>query len=350
MSLNTPAQLRELGVSLKQKYKDGLANWTPLFNIADLASSDTTDQAETLIHWMDRLPLVRDWTGVSKEIVNISERGFRVPMRDLELTAGLPLKDLERGNKRNLAIGMRTVVQAARRVKHDLVMQALIFGGYSVDPNHPHPVAYTGYDGIGLFGTHPINPDLPTTAQIVLPTTKDKITNAQTNVITTNPMSAAGVQKARQTARTFRDPKAINLGVELNTFIVPPQLKEATYEAIGAKLIAVFPNTTSGAAKENVNATISLLSNGDMVIVWPELDIGTSASQSTWYALDRNHRSGAKPFELLVEKELVFGTNLAQVAGLSESDAIRNEEVLLAASGRMVAYATLWFLFTKNTA
>ena len=40
----------------------------------------------------------------------------------------------------------------------------------------------------------------------------------------------------------------------------------------------------------------------------------------------------------------------AQVAALTESQAIKDEQVLLAASGRAVAYATLWFLFVKNRA
>lgn len=350
MSLITPATLRELTVVIKRKYDDGLAKILPDWNIDDLASSDTTTQGETIIHWMDRSALIRDWTGISKEITNISERGFRVVMRDLELTAGLPLKELERGNKRQLKINVGYVANGAARYKHDLCMQALMFNGVSVNPLHPKPLPYIGYDGVGLFGDHPINPDQPLTSKITLPASNAKVDNIQKNLILVNPMSASGVQKARQAARTFRDPRGVNLGVRLNTFIIPPQLEEATYEAIGAKVIATFPTATNGASKENVNATITVLSNGQIVIIWPELDIGTTESQTTWYACDRMHRSGVKPFEVMVEKELVFGTNLAQVAALMESQAIRTEEVLFAASGRAVAYATLWFLSVKNVA
>lgn len=350
MSLITPANLRELTVVIKRKFEQGLAKIQPAWNIADLATEDTTTQGETILHWMDRSALVRDWTGTSKEITNISERGFRVVMRDLELTAGLPLKELERGNKRQLKINVDYVANGTARYKHDLCMQALMFNGVSVDPKHPKPLPYVGYDGVGLFGDHPINPDLPITAKVTLPASNAKVDNIQRNLLTANPMSPTGVAKAKQAARTFRDPRGVNLGVELNTYIIPPQLVEATYEAIGAKVIATFPNTTSGASKENVNATITVLSNGQMVIVWPELDIGTTESQTTWYACDRNHRSGVKPFEIMTEKEMVFGTNLGAVAALMETQGILTENVLLAASGRATAYATLWFLCVKNVA
>lgn len=348
MALLTPAQLKELNLTLKQKYDRGLAARLPRWKIEELASMETTDQEETLIHWMDRSPLVRDWTGISKEIANISERGMRVKTRKLELTVGLDLAELERGNKRNLKIGLQHVVNGAARYKHDLCISALINNGISVDPSHPKPATYVGFDGQGLFGDHPISPDLAMTAQFLLPVSKQKVTNVQNNIVTTNPLNPTGWQKARQKARTFRDPRGVNLGVELNTIVCPPQLKEAAYEAIGAKIIAVFPNNTSGASKENVNAT--LLSDGSMVICWPELDIGTSASQADWYGIDRNHELAGKAFEILLEKEMVFGTNLGQVAALTESQAIKDEQVLLAASGRAVAYATLWFLFVKNQA
>ena len=348
MALLTPAQLKELNLSLRQKYDKGLAARLPRWNLAELASMETTDQEETIIHWMDRSPLVRDWTGIAKEIANISERGMRVKTRKLELTVGLELAELERGNKRSLKIGLQHVVNGAARYKHDLCVNALVNNGISVDPAHPKPATYVGFDGQPLFGDHPINPDLALAAQVVLPVSKAKVTNTQNNIVTTNPLSPEGWQKARQRARSFRDPRGVNLGVELNTIICPPQLKEAAYEAIGAKIVAVFPTANNGASKENVNATI--LSDGSMVISWPDLDIGTGASQADWYGIDRNHELAGKAFEILLEKELVFGTNLAQVAALTESQAIKDEQVLFAASGRAVAYATLWFLFVKNRA
>ncbi len=348
MSLITPATLRELNVEIKKKYEGGLAANKPEWKVEDLATMDKTAQGETLIHWMDRSPLVRDWTGISKEITNISERGLRVPMRDLELTAGLQLKELERGNARMLRISLQYVSGGAARYKHDLLMSALINGGISVSPLHPKPVTYVGFDGQPLFGDHPINPDQPMTAKVTAPLTNVKIDNKQTNVIGSNPMGPGGIQAAKQRARMFRDPRVVNLGVELDTYIVHPTLKEATLEAIGAKIIATFPTATSGASKENVNATISMLSDGQMVIDWPELDDGTAASQTTWYGLCRRHRSGAKPFEILIEKEMVFGTNLGQVAALMETQGILEEKVLFAASGRATAYASLWPLFVKN--
>lgn len=346
MSLLTPANLRELNTQIKQKYADGSLKLKPRWDWNEIATADKCSQGEVILHWVDQCPGIRDWTNTSKEITNISERGLRITMRDLEITAGLKLKELERANARNLRVQLGYVAAGAARARHDLVASAIINNGLSVNPKHVKPATYTGFDGYGLFGDHPINPDFALTSKVTLPVSDAKVDNKQSNLITAAAMSPQAVAKVRQAARGFRDPRGRNLGVEINTFIVPPSLTEATYEAIGAKLIAVFPNATSGATKENVNATVGYFSNGQLVMTMPELDVGTPESLTTWYACDRMHSLG-KPFEIMVEKDLVFGTNLGSVAGQAESEGIKTEEVLFAASGRMTAYATLWFLTVK---
>lgn len=348
MSLLTPQQLRELNTQIKPKYEKGLALYLPRWDWKEIADKDKCSQGEVILHWLDQCPGIQDWTNVSKEITNFSERGMRIRIRDQSIVAGLKLKELERGNSRNLRISLQYVSNGAAKAYHDLVASALINGGISVSPSHPKPDTYLGYDGKGLFGDHPINPDLDLTAKITLPVSDAKVLNTQSNLVTAAAMSPAAVAKVRQAARNFRDPRGRNLGVEINTFIVPPQLAEATYEAIGAKLIATFPNATSGATKENVNATISYFSNGQMVMVVPELDVGTVASQTSWYGCDRMHSLG-KPFQIMEEKPLTFGTNLGQVAAQAETQGIMTEEVLFSATGRMTGYATLWFLIVKAT-
>lgn len=347
MALLTNAQIREVLIQIKPKFDKGLQEVTPPWPLDELASQDTCSQGEVILHWVDMLPIVRDWTGVSKELVNWNERGYRIRIRDLERTSKIRYKELERANKRMLKLELSNLTQAVARYKHDLVTQAILFNGLSVDPRHPFPDAYAGYDNVGLFGVHPINPDFPLTATIEFPVSGGSALNSQSNVYTGLPLNAANWAVARGRGRQLRDPRGINLGVEYDTLVVPPTQVEAAYEAVGAKIVAVFPTTQSGASKENVNATITLLANGVMIVCMRELDNGSPGSETTWYPMCRRHSSGVKPFEVMIEKEMFFGTSLGSVAGLNEYNSIATEDVLFAASGRAVAYATLWFLSAK---
>jgi phage major head subunit gpT-like protein len=238
---NPEGNLGELNQKLVESYDDLVKNVPS--SVGSILRMEELDKPYGLFAFWDSVPHPRKWEGsrVAKG-VELKEISFKSEPH--ELTIKLPLDHYRTSTFSSLLNKLESVAAAQSRLA-DREVAKVLGNGTSTAPE------FVGYDGQAIFSAaHPRNDG-----------------SLQSNLITTNALSATNIKVAYNRLSGFTDAEGVPLLLRPSAIVVPSGLALQAQDAINSTLI--------GGGNSNVLQTLGL-----EVIVLPELD---QYSPTDWY-------------------------------------------------------------------
>lgn len=260
--LITPATIDFAFKSLDTLYQQVIEE-TPVYypDIATEAKSTT----DTEFHaWLKRIPELREWIG-ERRVNQLSANAQSIKNRLFEDTFAIPRTKFEDDQYGIFAPqAVRDLARAAKIWPDNITTAAILAGETAL-----------AHDGQAFFSaSHPVNPDIAGS-----PT--------QANLQTSKPLNAQNFSDVRAIGESFLGEDSVPLGLEFDTLIVPPALKNTAKQLAEAENIAAAfgVNAATGSQTNVLKGTIK------KVVVLPRL---TADSTTTWYVACTNR--AVKPF------------------------------------------------------
>jgi phage major head subunit gpT-like protein len=298
----TPASVRDLRVAISMLFANAKKGTMPVWS--DFAARVASTTSSTSFPQHAALRRLRRWDGERKP-VNGKAYDYRVTAEKFELTASIPLTEIEDDNIGSYNAMVEDMGMQSALWPDDLCFDALIAGETEL-----------AFDGKTFFANdHELKPGATIDNLFgSMPLTKDNVAT-----IIAEMMSYVG-----EDGRSLR--------IRPDTLAVPPALEDTGLGIVGSNILAqVFGSNTAAAGVDNTMRGRLKLK------VYPELAAAAGGSDSDYYIMDTSR--SAKPIVMVVRKdpEMTF-------KGKPEDDNVFwDDEVTMGVRARGVAgYGPFW--------
>jgi phage major head subunit gpT-like protein len=310
--LITPSNIAFAFQSLDTLYQQVIQD-TPVY-WPDIASEVRSTTEQEFHAWLKRIPELREWIG-ERRVNQLSANVQALKNRLFEDTFAIPRTKFEDDQYGIFAPQAVKDLARAAKIWPDNILTAAIIAGTSA----------LAHDGQAFFSaSHPVNPDVAGS-----PT--------QANLQTSKALTAQNFSDVRAVGESFLGEDSVPLGLEFDTLIVPPALKNTALQLANADLLAAAlgANAATGSQTNVLKGTIK------KVVVLPRL---TADSLTTWYLACTNR--AVKPF--------IFQNRMpAEFSWLNKPEdpnVFRLDEYQYGVRARGAAGYGPWFLCIKCTA
>lgn len=262
----TPQSLRDLRVAINMLFANAKKGTTPVWS--EFASRVGSTTSSTSFPQHAALRRLRRWDG-ERKVVNGKAYDYRVTPEKFELTAAIPLTEIEDDNIGAYNAMVEDMGMQAALWPDDLCFDALLAGETEL-----------AFDGKAFFAN---DHELKSGATIDNLFGSTSLTKANVAAVIAQMMSYVG-----EDGRSLR--------VRPDTLAVPPALEDTGLGIIGSNIIAqVFGSNTAAAGVDNTMRGRLRLK------VYPELAASAGGSDVDWYVMDTSR--SAKPIVMVVRKE-----------------------------------------------
>lgn len=235
--------------------------WAQIAGLLDNIGGDSV-----ALDWLGQVPKMREWKG-NKIVYGAGNYNFTIPIKDYEVTMGVLRKTLEDDQLGLVKPKLQKLGSEAQRYKDELIF-GLLANGFTTKC----------YDGQYFFSASHSEGDSGT----------------QSNTVSTA-LSATSLKTARITMGKILGDKGKNLGVQLDTLVVPVDLEDTANELLNSDLLMVSGQITATSSATLV-PSVNILKGKARVISSPLL-----SSASHWYGLYT--KDVLKGLYLLVKKD-----------------------------------------------
>lgn len=320
--LITASNLDALFIQFSQQFAEAyMSEPTPLLSaIGSTIPSSTRDQRYPFVQAISGA--MREWKG-ERQAQNVVVDGFTVTNKKWENTLAIQRTDIE--DDQYGVYSSMLIPNLARHAK--LLPDQEIAAAIAANA--------TGFDGKAFFATdHPIDPSDATKTALVSGLT------TQSNIVTSNPLSATALAAAQARMMAFAGPDGLPMGCYGDTILVPPSLK---YVADALANATFFPSAQNGAASI-FGAQTNMFQGQYKVVTSPWIaDTGNPAT-AVWYLLDCRY-ANMRPF-FWQQRET---PQLIQMIDPANPVVFMQDVFLMGARARGAAAASLWFKACKST-
>lgn len=262
----TPQSLRDLRVAINMLFASARKGTTPVWSEFAARVSSTTSSTSFPQH--AALRRLRRWDG-ERKVVNGKAYDYRVTAEKFELTAAIPVEEIEDDNIGSYNAMVEDMGMQAALWPDDLCFDALIAGESGL-----------AFDGKAFFAN---DHELKSGATI-------------DNLFASLPLTKSAVADVIAAMGSYVGEDGRSLRVKPNVLAVPPALADKGLAIVGSNILAeVFGSNTAAAGVDNTM-------KGRLTLkVYPELAAAAGGSDADWYVLDTTR--SAKPIVMVVRKD-----------------------------------------------
>lgn len=298
----TPQSLRDLRTAINMLFKGARSRTKPSW--MDFASKVSSSTRSTNFPQHAALRRLRRWDG-ERKVINGKAYDYQVSAEKFELTAGIPVDEIEDDNIGAYNAMVEDMGMQAELWPDDLCFDALLAGESGL-----------GFDGLAFFSnSHSLKSG----------TTID-------NLFASTALSKANVASIIAAMGGWVGEDGRSLRVRPNVLAVPPALEDTGLEIVGSNIIAqVFGSNTAAAGIDNTM-------RGRLTLkVYPELAANAGGSDSAYYILDTTRST--KPI-VMVERKAPKMTFKNED---NDDNVFWDDEVVMGVKARGVAgYGPFW--------
>lgn len=295
----TPDSLRTLRTAINMLFKGARTKAMPVWK--DFASKVSSTTRTMHFPQTSSLQRLRRWDG-ERKVVNGKSYDYTVTHEKFELTAGIPVEEIEDDNVGAYNDMIEDMGLQSELWPDDLAFELLLRGENS---------AYPGFDGKAFFAN---DHELKSGSTIDNLIGSTALTKANLAAVIAQMMSWVG-----EDGRSLR--------VRPTLLAIPPNLEETARQILmGATIAEVFGSNTAAAAASNT------MQGRLQYRVYPELATAAGGNDTSWYVFDTSRST--KPIVLAERKapkltfkneeqddnvfwddEVIFGVRARGVAG-----------------------------------
>lgn len=305
----TPSTLRDLRTAINLLFTTARGKTTPVWS--DFAAKVGSTTRSTNFPQHAALRRLRRWEG-ERKVVNGKAYDYQVTAEKFELTASIPLEEIEDDNIGAYNAMVEDMGMQAALWADDMCFDALLAGTTAL-----------AFDGKAFFAN---DHELKSGATI-------------DNLAGSTSLTKANVAEIIARMMNFVGEDGRSLRIRPNLLVVPPALEDAGRAIVGSNLIAtVFGSNTAAAGVDNtMRGRLELK-------VYPELSAAAGGADDAFYVMDTTR--SAKPI-VMVERKAPAMT----FKGKPEDDNVFwDDELVMGVRARGVAgYGPFW-LAVKATA
>ena len=247
----TPSSLESMNRGFSMSFQGGFDAHQPFWQ--KLANETSSDGAEEVHGFLDKLPGMREWVG-ERVYSNIVNGMYALKNKDYELSLEVERNDIEDDKLGRYKPMFQLMGEQVGKWPDELVTAALLAGEASLC-----------YDGQYFFDTdHPKD-------------ISGRVSGTQSNLATSTALTAANYAAKRAAMMTLVGADGKPLGIMPNALIVPPALEKTAKEIVVASTV---PNAGGTASQTNVQAGTA------DVMVLPWLSAAAGGSDTDWYLGD----------------------------------------------------------------